>query len=304
MEPDRARRKNTKALLLKKMGYFSTVVFVNRLVKVSILAIYAPDKLLKKEEGSVADSTLVFLYRDLSAPEMRRLGKWVESPAHNLREDVRALHRYFSGGERLYKTSALSKSRLWKRLFPGRPYDDARLRQAFYQATRCVEAFLAYENWSRRPMSQPLSLLNELQQRNLGGQVERYLGKADRRMDDLPHRDEVYYASRNQLEQERYAYTAYHHPLDRPNFDAISESLDVNYLINKLRVGCNALFHQRKNGTTFDTRSTAWSPCSTKPSSNWRVQMTVPSTSVRTRKTSKSLSSPNFPSVLPTLRKP
>ncbi len=219
-----------------------------------ILPASADHKSLKKSEGSVAGSVLVILYRDLDKSETRRLGKWLHSPAHNLREDVRELHDYLSGGDRLFKTSALTKSRVWKRLFPDQPFDDARLRQAFYQATRCVEEFLAYENWSRRPMNGQLSLINELQQRNLGHQLERYLGKADRRMGDLPHRDEVYYDSLNQLEQERYAYTAYHHPLHRPNFEAISESLDISYLINKLRVGCNALFHQRINGTNFDTR--------------------------------------------------
>jgi len=59
-------------------------------------------------DNTVEKNPLISIYQSLDKADARRLGKWLSSPVHNQREDVRILHAYLIGGEdRLFKTSSL-----------------------------------------------------------------------------------------------------------------------------------------------------------------------------------------------------
>jgi len=197
-------------------------------------------------ESTVEKNPLIAIYRSLDKSDGRRLGKWLDSPAHNQRGDVRALHAYLlSGKDRLYKTSALAKMRIWKRIFPSETYDDARLRQTFHWALKATEAFLAYEHWQRDPFSKQLAVTMEFRRRNLSTAAARHLKKTIQLQEQVPLRNESFYRNKYLLELEREEYRNSYTPLERPRLDQIARSLDFTYFIEKLKVSGNMIFHQR-----------------------------------------------------------
>lgn len=204
--------------------------------------------------NSVENNSLISIYRALEASDTRRLAKWLDSPVHNQRNDVRALHAYLTTGNHLSKTAALSKTRIWKRLFPEAPFDDAKLRQTFHWALKATEAFIAYETWAGEQQNRQLDLITGLRTRGLFSESLRGFKKAEQLQDTAEVRNEAFYRRQYRLGLEEDEYRVYHQLLEEPNFQDIADALDTAYLIEKLKVSCNMLFHSRVYKTTFDVR--------------------------------------------------
>ena len=167
---------------------------------------------------------------------------------------MRDLHDYLTKRGRLDKTAGLDKTRAWKKLFPGQPYDDARLRQTIHWALKATEEFLAYENWQRDPIRKQLNLVAELRRRRSGATIERALKKAEQMQASVPVRNESFYRGQYQLEIERGEYRMFLRQRQSPDFQRIADTLDISYLIEKLKATWNMLFHQRVSRTEFDIR--------------------------------------------------
>lgn len=201
---------------------------------------------------TVEKNPLIQVYRVLDKSDFRRLGKWLDSPIHNNRDDVRALHAYFAGDpDRLYKTSALSKTRIWKRIFPQEMFDDARLRQTIHWALKAIKAFISYASWCEEPINQELSLTVGLRKRGLPQAMSRSLKRARQLLEAGTVRNEEYYRYKYQLELESEEYRTYYDQLNPPGFQRIADNLDVMYLIEKLKVSCNMLYQSRLSRIAF-----------------------------------------------------
>jgi hypothetical protein len=206
-------------------------------------------------DTTVENNPLISIYLSLDASDSRRLTKWLDSPAHNQREDVRALHAYLTGGkDRLNRTPALSKMRIWTQLFPQEPFDDARLRQTFHWALKATEGFLAYVNWQNDEFSQHLALIEELRQRDIPGFSTKKLKKAINNQLQIPLRNEKYFRNEYLLELEREEHRNLYDPQTVPRLQEISNTLDLTYFIEKLKVAGNTIFQQRVKKTSYDLR--------------------------------------------------
>lgn len=204
---------------------------------------------------TVEKNPLISVYRAMDTSDYRRLGKWLDSPAHNSREDVRLLHAYLTRGkDRLNKTSALSKVRIWKHLFPAESFDDARLRQTFHWALKATEVFLAFENWQSDPLASQLALIDELRKRNVASVAIKSLNKAERIHREIPVRNEKYYRDQYALELARDEIRSYYKLMEAPRFQEIADTLDHTYFIEKLKASGNMLFHQRVYQTEFNLK--------------------------------------------------
>ncbi len=154
----------------------------------------------------------------------------------------------------MFKTSSLSKTRIWKRIFPDEPYSDARLRQTFHWALKATEAYLAWENGQRLPFHQQLGLAKELRRRNVAGPAGRSLQKAGQLQEKILVQNENYFRNQYNLELEREEHRTYYQLRDKPRFQEIADTLDLTYLIEKLKASWNMLFHQRVYKTEYSVR--------------------------------------------------
>lgn len=164
------------------------------------------------------------------------------------------MHAYLTGADRLNKTSSLAKTRVWKNVFPQEAFDDARLRQTFHWALKATEAFIAHENWAKEKQNVQLDLITGLRSRGLFSESLRSLKKTEQLQEKAVVRNEAFYRWQYRLGLEQDEYRVYHKLLERPNFQDIADSLDTSYLIEKLKVSCNMLFHARVYKITFNVR--------------------------------------------------
>lgn len=202
-------------------------------------------------QDSVEKKPLISIYRSLSKSAVRRLGKWLDSPAHNQRQDVRDLHDYLSKRDRLLKTPALSKTRIWTAIFPGEKFDDAKLRQTFYWALKASQEFLAYERWQQDEIGTQLALITELRERNLADEATRVLKRTQKLQQSIPAQNEKYFRDQYSIELARDELRSYYKLRETPRFQEISDTLDVTYFIEKLKASGNMMFQQRVYKTSF-----------------------------------------------------
>ena len=91
-------------------------------------------------------SRLIEILRTCSKKELRELKKWVQSPAHNQREDVVRLYEYLLEDEHLWKDEFIAKSVAYRRIYPKEAFDDAKMRQTLFFFMKTLEEFLIYQD--------------------------------------------------------------------------------------------------------------------------------------------------------------
>ncbi len=190
-------------------------------------------------------SELITIYRSLDKKEMRDLGKWLASPAHNMRQDVQEMHHYLSTADHLHKTASLDKTRVWRKLFPKERYEDAKMRQIIHFTQKAVEEWLIYPDWEQEPLKKQLALAKQYRERNLDRSLQKTLKRAERLQEEAKEKGEEYFRNEYLLQQEKYALQAIGEGIHDVNLQVVATALDQTYLIEKLRLCCHMLFHQK-----------------------------------------------------------
>jgi hypothetical protein len=145
----------------------------------------------KYSEKNMQKSVLAEIVRSLSKKEQRDLNKWLQSPAHNQRQDVvklfEFLAKHLTNGD-----SDVEKEQAWRAVFPAQPYDDAYMRQVMYFLLKAIEEYLVFTDICAEKGQFQLSLMHIYRERNL----ERAYHQAHRvgrdQMEKQPLRDSSY----------------------------------------------------------------------------------------------------------------
>lgn len=191
-------------------------------------------------------SVLKEVVLSLSDKEVRELGKWLASPAHNHREDAIRLFEFLvkQGGAK-----SASKEEAWKVVFPGEPYDDAFMRQVMYFLLKAIEDYFIFKEYKSETTRPMLSLASLYRRRQLDKPFRQTIESARKELNNLPLRNSEYHLDKFYLEQERYYYMAVTNPMGEINLQDVSDELDMAYVANKLRLACRMLSHQSVNKT-------------------------------------------------------
>ncbi|MGB3546850.1 MAG: hypothetical protein WBA17_07735 [Saprospiraceae bacterium] len=199
-------------------------------------------------------SNIISIYRALDKKEARELGKWLDSPVHNTRTDVQDLHRYLLAGDHLDNDRFLKKERVFRKIFPKEPFDDARLRQTVHFLNRCVEEFLAYRQWKEKEVDSRLSLAAALRRKKLDSPLQRTLNQVAKMQDDGPFRTEAFFRNEFLRRQEIYTHlVAADQRTHQTELQSVADALDQAYLIEKMKLSCEMLFHQAIFKTEYRT---------------------------------------------------
>jgi hypothetical protein len=190
-------------------------------------------------------SQLIQVLRTFSRKELRELGKWVESPAHNQRQDVVFLYEYLTEKDRLYCDEFLSKAEVFSYIYPKEDYDDARFRQTMHFFMKVVEDFLAFTEWRENEGRFNLMLAKVYRKRNFLKGFKKYVNKARSALESQPIRNELFHRGTYDILQEQYLAQSKQKRVTAYNLQELSEALDVSYLSEKLRQSCHMLTHQK-----------------------------------------------------------
>jgi hypothetical protein len=188
-------------------------------------------------------SIVVSILRTCTKKECRELRKWVESPAHNQRQDVINLFGYLMEEGYLYNDEMLEKALVYKRVFPREEYDDAKMRQSIYFTTKCVEEFLIYQELRNDEIRAQNALNSVFRKRKLHKLFRKNMRATQKQQKNHDYRNGQYLRNKYLVEQEKYYFQSAIKRLEL-NLQEMSDTLDLTYISDKLRQSCLVLAHQ------------------------------------------------------------
>lgn len=192
-------------------------------------------------------SVLVEIIRSLNKKEVREIQKWLQSPAHNQRQDVVRLFEYLVKTASGNQEELLAKTAIWPGLFPGEAFDDARIRQTMYFLLKSTEEYLAFTELSKDTVHIQTVLLKVYRNRLLERPFRHMMEAARKRQQTSPYRNSIFLREQHILEQELYFYLGTRKRDLDINLQETTDALDLAYIADKLQIACRMLAHKSVN---------------------------------------------------------
>lgn len=148
-------------------------------------------------------SVLAEIIRSLSKKEIRDISKWLQSPAHNQRQDVIGLFDFLTKTLTDGDESA-EKEQAWAFVFPTRPYDDAYMRQVMYFLLKSIEEYLLFVGCTSDKVQYQIGLARIYRRRKLEKAYLQAHRMGIQSLEAQPLRNDYYLLNKFFLEQEEY----------------------------------------------------------------------------------------------------
>lgn len=200
------------------------------------------------------NSTIISVLRTLDKKEVRELTKWLASPFFNQRQDVIDLFEYLMASRHLEEEKFLEKERIYRKLFPQEPYDDAKFRQTVHFLYKQLEQFIAYKEIENDEFAYPVAYLKALRKRKVPRvfknkyKAMKRQGLGSKRLDSsgLKHTFALYDE-----------YSSLLVGIDRTQDIHLQDSIsafDTLFIAEKLKHACDALSHQQVFRTEYESK--------------------------------------------------
>lgn len=189
-------------------------------------------------------SVLTEIVRALDKKEVRELNKWLQSPAHNQRQDVIRLFEFLvknlpNGDE------AAEKSKAWKAVFPTQPYDDAYMRQVMYFLLKAIEEYLVFEEFTRNKAQYQIALSRIYRKRKLEKAYKQAHRIGVECLENQPLRNDFYLLNSFFLAQEEYEHKMSVTQNAPVNLQETADALEKWFLEERLRISKDMIAHHR-----------------------------------------------------------
>lgn len=189
-------------------------------------------------------SVLVEILRSLDRKEMRGIHKWLQSPAHNQRQDVIRLFDYLgkhlSDGE-----ESLEKEQAWKAIFSGQAYDDAFMRQVMYFLLKAIEEYLVFTYYTSDGIRYQLALSRIYRRRKLDKAYKQAQRLGMEKLHQQPLRNDFYLLNKFFLEQIEYEHQMNISQNGPVNLQETADALEKWFIEERLRISKDMLAHHR-----------------------------------------------------------
>jgi hypothetical protein len=199
-------------------------------------------------------SHLIQAIRSFSKKEIRDFRKWVQSPMHNQREDVVKLFDYLTSNDHLDNDEKLDKALIFKHLSPKEKYDDAKIRQTMYFFSECIDAFLIYQKFLEDEGRQQGFLSVAYRQKGLDKAFNKTINAFIEKKEKTALHSRQSYMADYEIQRELFNFKSKHERSQHTNFEAMQAALDNFYLVNKLQMACEALYHGKVFKVSYEIR--------------------------------------------------
>lgn len=197
----------------------------------------------------------VFLtLRYLHPSERKRLVKYLHSPYFNQSKTLAKLGEIMLEHIERGK-EGFDRQAVWKKIFPGDPYDDVSFRKYCSDLLKHVEGFMAQETITHDETQQAIDTLDFIVRRKI---EPLYSGSIKQIRNDL---DKVNYRTLDYFKKVYFTERLYYTMMDfdvkvnvRANIEEISNSLDLFYWIEKLKLYCSMLSQQRTRNFNYQVK--------------------------------------------------
>ncbi len=180
------------------------------------------------------------LWKALDPSEYRLVLKFLDSPAHNQRADVRTLAALLAATPPPAQ-GGLDKKAVFEAVFPGEPYDNLRFNHTCSFLVQRIEAYLAWQEMERDGQWRNWLLCRSLRRRGMNEHFLRRTESAIQSLEDQPLRNAEHHLVRFLLESERYQHRVLHERETPTGLARVTEPLDRFFTLENLRWAGTAL---------------------------------------------------------------
>ncbi|HHB78654.1 MAG TPA: hypothetical protein ENK85_05420 [Saprospiraceae bacterium] len=193
-------------------------------------------------------STLFEIIADFDRKEYKYIRNWLQSPVHNKRRDVRDLFDWMVK----WQGTAPTKEEIYQLLYPKTEYDDARMRQVMFFLQKEIESYLIHQAVSEDELFSLRTLAHVYQKKKLAKPFVKTLSKAKRQLEKYPYRNRHHLSMEHLLLQEEYNFVSARGRFQELNLQSLSDTLERNFLAEKLRHACMMSAHVRVFKKDYD----------------------------------------------------
>lgn len=190
----------------------------------------------------MTETKLINLLKSFNKQDLRQAKDFVNAPFFNKNKKVQLLFDIIKKHHSNYK---VSKEKVYAAMFPGKQYDDLKMRHLTSMLYKVLEDFIAVRYFHENEKEKNLSLLSGLNKMQLSEQFEKTDKKVKQSINQLEHIDAKtsYYAFSYEILKEEFEQAQ----TDRrktTRLQEVSRHLDDFYIINKLKNACAMLSYQ------------------------------------------------------------
>ncbi len=188
------------------------------------------------------NSKLISILKTLTARELNALEKLVNSAFFNVNEDVSALFILLKKIHPEFDEKQTNKKSVYKKLFPGKRFNEQVLRYVMTDLTRLLEEFLVQKQFSENETLRKHLLMQSLNQRDLDKYFLQHINDAYEVQKKSPYRDALFYERQAMLEEDSYSWTSRkdNRAIDS-SLQSLVDNIDIHYLTKKLKYSCEII---------------------------------------------------------------
>ena len=184
-------------------------------------------------------SKLIQIIKHLNGSDIRALKKFLRSPFFNQRQDVIDLFDYLANSN-----SLLDVKTVFKNVYPDQSFNLTKLRLVMSYLFRLIEKYFAVTEFLEQEENRKIQIARAYRKRNLPRQVQRVIKEGISALQKTENRNADWYNYSFQMQFERFQLESADTPTGELNRQELSDTLDITYLISKLRQVCLLLSHQ------------------------------------------------------------
>jgi hypothetical protein len=152
---------------------------------------------------------LITVLKSLKPDEFREFGRFTESPFLNGRKETARFFRMIKPYYPEFDDKKMSKESLFKKLYPGKKYDESTIRKLSSFLLKTAESYLAYTGLKEDSFYLELSLAIQLSNRGLYNHSEKKIRQLEDRYNKLGGDYEYYFWKKYMIERHKNAIFAY-----------------------------------------------------------------------------------------------
>ncbi|MFK8103614.1 MAG: hypothetical protein AB8G15_13865 [Saprospiraceae bacterium] len=193
---------------------------------------------------------LLLLLKSFTKAEISAFRKYIRSDYFTRREDYR--HLFEALLLQLTSKQALDKQQLFQKAYPLETFNDLKLRAALSDLKAQLEKFLVIQQVLEEDTENNIRLLEIFNERKLGYAFQQKLKKVETTLAKTSKQDLNYFQQKLRTQQLKATLLASQKRTADLPLQEISEQIDINFMIEKLRHACSQLTHQLVYKTQYD----------------------------------------------------
>ncbi len=191
--------------------------------------------------------------RKLEKQEIWQIKKLLQSPFFVFREDVGKLFKVlypFVIKDKQFP----SKEVVYNKVFPKRAFSDGLLRGVMSDLFELIEEYFLIMHRRSNPILARHRLAEIYRQRELSKCYQSVIKKTTEILDKYPQRNEFYFRQLLDFQQEKMEFELLNQRTISFNLNEVDETIDVLYLVQKLKHSCIQFSHQKVYKANYDSK--------------------------------------------------